>query len=143
MLEKIYNNKKLYALIVRSKYKKKKGISFFTDKNSTQQFGYMNHKRGHVILPHRHNKRYSKIEITTEVIIMLEGILRVDFYDNKEKYLFSKKIYTNDIIMLSNGGHGFKVLKDVKMIEVKQGPYSPVKDKVKFLNVDEKKINYK
>ena len=29
------------------------------------------------------------------------------------------------------------------MIEVKQGPYSPVKDKVKFLNVDEKKINYK
>ena len=37
MLEKIYNNKKLYALIVRSKYKKKKGISFFTDKNSTQQ----------------------------------------------------------------------------------------------------------
>ena len=60
MLEKIYNNKKLYALIVRSKYKKKKGISFFTDKNSTQQFGYMNHKRGHVILPHRHNKRYSK-----------------------------------------------------------------------------------
>lgn len=143
MLEKIYNNKKLYALIVRSKYKKKKGISFFTDKNSTQQFGYMNHKRGHVILPHRHNKRYSKIEITTEVIIMLEGILRVDFYDNKEKYLFSKKIYTNDIIMLSNGGHGFKVLKDVKMIEVKQGPYSLKLDKIKFNKIDEKKIKLK
>ena len=46
---------------------------------------------------------------------MLEGILRVDFYDDKEKYLIAKKIYTNDIIMLSNGGHGFKVLKDVKM----------------------------
>ena len=143
MLEKIYNNKKLYALIVRSKYKKKKVIIFFTDKNSTQQFGYMNHKRGHVILPHRHNKRYSKIEITTEVIIMLEGILRVDFYDNKEKYLFSKKIYTNDIIMLSNGGHGFKVLKDVKMIEVKQGPYSLKLDKIKFNKIDEKKIKLK
>ena len=96
-------------------------------------------QKGHIILPHKHNKRFSKIEITTEVIIILQGILRVDFYDNKEKYLFSKKLYSNDIIMLSNGGHGFKILKDVKMIEVKQGPYSPIKDKVKFLNVDEKK----
>ena len=143
MLEKIYNKKKLYALIVRSKYKKKKGISFFTDKNATQQFGYMNHKKNHIILPHRHNKRYSRIEITTEVIIMLEGILRVDFYDNKEKYLFSKKIYVNDIIMLSNGGHGFKVLKDVKMIEVKQGPYSLKLDKIKFDKINEKKIKFK
>ena len=69
---------------------------------------------------------------------MLQGIFRVDFYDNKEKYLFSKKLYSNDIIMLSNGGHGFKVLKDVKMIEVKQGPYSLLKDKIKFENIDEK-----
>ena len=143
MIEKIFNKKKLYALIVRGKYKKKRGINFFTDKSATQQCGYMNHKKGHVILPHKHNKRFSKIEITTEVIIILQGILRVDFYDNKEKYLFSKKLYSNDIIMLSNGGHGFKILKDVKMIEVKQGPYSPVKDKIKFLNVDEKKIHYK
>ena len=143
MIEKVFNKKTLYALIVRGKYKNKRGINFFTDKNATQQCGYMNHKKGHIILPHKHNKRFSKIEMTTEVIIIIKGILRVDFYDNKEKYLFSKKLYSDDIIMLSNGGHGFKVLKDVKMIEVKQGPYSPVKDKVKFLNVDEKKINYK
>ena len=140
MIERIYNQKKLYALIVRSKYKKKKGISFFTDKNATQQFGYMNHKKNHIILPHRHNKRHSKIDITTEVIIILDGILRVDFYNNKEKYLFSKKLYSNDLIMLSNGGHGFKVLKDVKMIEVKQGPYSLSKDKVKFEKANETKI---
>ena len=143
MIERIYHQKKLYALIVRSKYKKKKGISFFTDKNATQQFGYMKHKKNHIILPHRHNKRHSKIDITTEVIIILDGILRVDFYNNKEKYLFSKKLYSNDLIMLSNGGHGFKVLKDVKMIEVKQGPYSLSKDKVKFEKANETKIKIK
>ena len=124
IIEKIYNKKILYALIVRSNYKKKKGVSFFTDKDATQQFGYMNHKKNHIILPHRHNKRQSKILLTTEVIIIQKGILRVDFYDNKEKYLFSKKLYSNDIIMLSNGGHGFKVIKDTQMIEVKQGHYS-------------------
>lgn len=143
MIEKIFNKKALYALIVRSDYKKKKGVNFFTDQKATQQFGYMNHKKGHIIFPHRHNKRKSKIETTTEVIIILEGILRVDFYDNREKYLFSKKLYSNDIIMLSSGGHGFKVLKDVKMIEVKQGPYSALKDKIKFENIDEKKINFR
>lgn len=143
MIEKVYNQKKLYALIVRSSYKKKKGVSFFTDKNATQQFGYMNHKKNYIILPHRHNKRQSKILLTTEVIIILKGILRVDFYNNKEKYLFSKKLYENDLIMLSNGGHGFKVLKDTQMIEVKQGPYSLSMDKVKFEKVNENKIKIK
>ena len=143
MIEKIQNQKKLYALIVRSKYRKKKGINFFTDKNATQQFGYMNHKKDHIILPHRHNKRQSKILLTTEVIIILKGILRVDFYSDKEKYLFSKKLYSNDIIMLSSGGHGFKVLKDAQMIEVKQGPYSLSMDKVKFEKVNENKIKIK
>ncbi len=143
MIEKIFNKKLLYALIVRKSYKKKKGVSFFTDKKATQQFGYMSHKKNHVILPHSHNKRSSRIQTTTEVIIVLEGILRVDFYDNKEKYLFSKKIYADDLIMLSNGGHGFKILKDVKMIEVKQGPYSLSMDKVKFEKTDESKIKIK
>ncbi len=140
IIEKIQNQKKLYALIVRSRYRKKKGINFFTDRNATQQFGYMNHKKNHIILPHRHNKRQSKILLTTEVIIILKGMLRVDFYNDKEKYLFSKKLYSNDIIMLSSGGHGFKILKDTQMIEVKQGPYSLSMDKVKFEKVDENKI---
>ena len=52
----------------------------------------------------------------------------------------SKKLFKNDIIMFSNGGHGFKVIKDVKMIEVKQGPYSLSMDKVKFDKVGEEKL---
>ena len=94
-------------------------------------------------MPHKHNKRVTKILTTTEVIILSKGILRVDFYDNKKKYIFSKKVYAGDIIMLVNGGHGFKVLKDVEMIEVKQGPYSLAADKVKFDKTDEKKIKIK
>ena len=49
MIEKIINNKKLLALIVRGKYRNKKGITFFTPNNSTQQFGYMKHKKKHII----------------------------------------------------------------------------------------------
>ena len=143
MVEKIYNKKKLYALIVRAKFRKKKGINFFTPNETNQQFGYMKHNKGHLIKPHKHKKRTTKIFYTTEVIIVFKGSLRVDFYDQKEKYLFSKIINEKDIIMLVHGGHGFKVLKKIEMLEVKQGPYSIEKDKVKFNEIDEKKIKIK
>ena len=143
MIEKILHKKKLLALIVRGKYRNKKGIHFFTPNSATQQFGYMKHKKQHLIKPHLHQKRLTKILSTTEVILILKGMLRVDFYTPKKKYLFSKILKKNDIIMLVNGGHGFKVLKNIEMLEIKQGPYSISKDKVKFENIDEKKIKIK
>ena len=140
MIEKVLHKNKLFALIVRGKFRKKSGINFFTSKKATQQFGYMKHKKNHIIKPHNHNKRLTKILSTTEVILLLKGVLRVDIYENKKKYLFSKIIKEKDIIMLVHGGHGFKVLKNVEMIEVKQGPFSLSSDKTKFNKVDEKKI---
>ena len=143
MIEKIIYKRKLLAQIVRGKYRNKKGITFFTQPQSTQQFGYMRHKKNHIIQPHKHNKRLTKILNSTEVILILKGMLRVDFYTPKKKYLFSKILKKNDIIMLVHGGHGFKILKDVEMLEVKQGPYILAADKVKFNNIDEKKIKIK
>ena len=140
MIEKIIYKKKKLALIVRGKYRKKKGITFFTPNESTQQFGYMKHKKKHIIKPHVHKKRLTKIYYTTEVILILKGILRVDFYTQFKKYLFSKILKSKDLLMLISGGHGFKVLKDVEMIEIKQGPYSLIKDKIKFENVNDNKI---
>ena len=143
MIEKIKYKNKLFALIVSGNYRNKKGITFFTPNDATQQFGYMKHKKGYAIKPHKHNKRITRILSTTEVILILKGILRVDFYNVGKKYLFSKLLRTNDIIMLVHGGHGFKVLENVEMIEIKQGPYILSKDKIKFENIDEKKIRIK
>ena len=143
MVEKIFYKKKLLALIVRGTYRKRKGITFFTPNESTQQFGYMKHKKKYVIKPHLHKKRITKILYTTEVILLFKGILRVDFYNDVRNYLFSKILKQKDIIMLVHGGHGFKILKEVEMLEIKQGPYSLIKDKIKFENIDEKKIKIK
>jgi len=103
----------------------------------------MKHKKKHIIKPHLHKKRVTKILYTTEVILLLKGILRVDFYTSLRKYLFSKILKKKDIIMLVHGGHGFKVLRDVEMLEIKQGPYSLIKDKIKFENINENKIKVK
>ena len=92
----------------------------------------MKHSKNHKIKPHYHKKRLTKILITTEIILILKGLLRVDFYNDKQKYIFSKLLKKNQIILLMHGGHGFEVIKDVEMLEFKQGPFSLKKDKIKF-----------
>tara|TARA_B100000780_G_C21005977_1_gene402658 strand:+ start:131 stop:529 length:399 start_codon:yes stop_codon:yes gene_type:complete len=132
MIENITHNKKNLALIIKNTYLKKKGVNFFTNNKLSQQVAFMSHKKGHLIQPHIHKKRLKKIYDTCEVLIMLEGSLKVNFYNNSKKYLFSKIIKKNDIIILLTGGHGFEILNNCKFIEVKQGPYNPTKDKFKF-----------
>ena len=132
MIQKITHKNQVLALIIKNKYIKKKGINFFTNNKLSQQVAYMNHKKNHVIQPHIHKKRLKKIYNMSEVLIILEGSMRVDFYDNKKKYLFNRKLIKNDIIILLKFGHGFKIEKDCKFIEVKQGPFDPKRDKFKF-----------
>ena len=74
MIEKVFHKKKLFALIIRKKFRQKSGINFFTDKSDIQQFGYMKHKKNYFIMPHQHKKRVTKISMTTEVIILFKGI---------------------------------------------------------------------
>ena len=123
MIEKIKHKKNLYALIVRKQYRKKKGINFFTSKEDTQQFGYMKHKKNHVIMPHRHNKRLTKVLTTTEVILLFKGMLRVDFYNDKEKYPFfsikyCKGYYLSILDKLYAFDNFFKSLAKHNIIEI-------------------------
>ena len=37
-----------------------------------------------------------------------------------------------DVILLAKGGHGFEVLEELEMFEVKQGPYPGEVDKTRF-----------
>ncbi len=132
MIKHITHKNKLLAIIIKSTYLKKKGINFFTNPKLNQQVAYMNHPKNHLIKPHSHKKSLRKIKGTTEVLILLDGILKINFYDEKKKYLFSKIANKKDIIILLKGGHGFEVRKNCKMIEVKQGPYSKSEDKFKY-----------
>ena len=120
-----------------------RGVNFFSSNDLPQQFGYIYQKKNYIIPPHTHRKRSTKVFITSEVLIILKGILRIDFYDLKQKYLFSKIIKKGQIIFLLHGSHGFKVIKDLQMIEVKQGPFKKNMDKIKFLPISEDKIRIK
>ena len=132
MIKNITHKSKILAIIIKGNYLKKRGVNFFTNPKLNQQVAYMNHPKNHLIQPHTHKNSLRKIKGTTEVLIILDGILKINFFDNKKKFIFSKTAQKNDIIILLTGGHGFEIKKNCKMIEVKQGPYSKSEDKFKF-----------
>ncbi len=130
-VEKIEFDGNLLGIILRDEYKKE-GISFFTPNEFSQQLAFMKHKKGKIIDPHIHNLSSRKITQTQEVLIIKKGILKVDFYNNKKDFVCSRKLKKGDIVLLASGGHGFEVIEDIEMVEIKQGPYLGDMDKVRF-----------
>ena len=83
------------------------------------------------------------MSFTQEVLVIKSGKVRVDYYDNDKHYFESKILYQGDVVLLAGGGHGFEMLEDSEMIEVKQGPYSGDMDKKIFEPVEKNKLKIK
>jgi hypothetical protein len=131
MIEEIRDNGQLLAIIIRTKFDKP-GVSFVTPNDLSQQLAYMHHPAGKIIEPHIHNPVAREINHTQEVLFIKQGKLRVDFYTGAREYLHSRVLEAGDVILLATAGHGFVVLEEVQMFEVKQGPYAGDMDKTRF-----------
>lgn len=125
---------KLLAIIIKNDHTCN-GVDFITPGEFSQQLAYMHHPAGKVIDAHIHNVVYRNVVYTQEVLFIKKGKLRVDFYDDYKDYLESCILEAGDTILLTSGGHGFKVLEEVEMIEVKQGPYAGDQDKTRFAGI--------
>ena len=131
MIKEIFHNNQLLAIIISNKYTES-GIHFFTPDEFSQQLAFMKHPAGKVIQPHVHNSVQREVHYTKETLFIRKGKLRVDFYTDQQTYIESYILETGDVILLSEGGHGFEMLEETEMIEVKQGPYAGEKDKTRF-----------
>lgn len=131
-IEKIEHHGEMLALVVRAEFSKP-GISFFTPNELSQQLAYMQHPAGKIIDAHVHNPVTRTVEYTQETLFIRRGMLRVDFYDDNQTYLESRVLNAGDVILLIKGGHGFEVLEELEMFEVKQGPYAGDGDKTRFV----------
>ena len=142
MITEIRNEGQLLALIISRTFSKM-GIHFFTPDDFSQQLAYMRYPSGKIIEPHVHNPISREVHFTQEVLILKRGKLRVDFYDDSQNYLESRILEAGDVILLANGGHGFEVLEEIEMIEVKQGPYAGEADKTRFKGVPPNRLKVK
>jgi len=134
MIEQIQHAGEMLALIVRADFAKP-GISFFTPHELSQQLAYMQHPAGKIIDAHVHNPVARSVEYTQETLFIRRGRLRVDFFSESQIYLESRELRAGDVILLIKGGHGFEVLEDLEMFEVKQGPYAGDTDKTRFTGI--------
>jgi mannose-6-phosphate isomerase-like protein (cupin superfamily) len=132
MIETIKHNDQLFAIIISSRFSEP-GIHFFTENQLSQQLAYMKHPAGKLIDPHVHNPVPREVHYTQEVLFIKSGKVRVDFYSNEQEFIESRVLETGDTILLATGGHGFEMLEESEMIEVKQGPYAGEEDKTRFV----------
>jgi hypothetical protein len=131
MIIEIRHRDEILAIIVPHTFNEQ-GIHFLTPSSFSQQLAYMRHPTGKVIEAHVHNPVVRDTKNTLEVLLLKRGRLRVDFFTNEQTYLESRILEAGDVILLASGGHGFEVLEEIEMIEVKQGPYAGDRDKTRF-----------
>ena len=141
-IDHIYNQDKLLAILVPHSYQSS-GIEFFTSDELSQQMAYMHHPAGRKIEAHVHNPIKREFVYTNEALFVRKGRVRVDFYGDEREYLWSVIIQAGDVLLLVSSGHGFEILEDCEMIEIKQGPYAGDADKTRFAGIDEGAVKYR
>jgi len=131
MYKVVDNNQNLIA-IVNKEINLEKDKNFLTSEEMSMQFATFNLKKGEEIKRHIHNKQIRKIDTTAEVIIVLEGSMKIELFDEQQEFLEEVYLHKHESIILYNGGHGLYMEDDCYFIEVKQGPYDQENDKYHF-----------
>jgi len=139
-IEYIVSEKTPIAIIIGAGYAPAE-TTFITEPTATQQLGYIVYPKGHTITPHQHKPQLRQIVGTTEVILVKHGAVEAVLFDNQRKFIAKKLLNSGDIIILLNGGHGFEILEDAVLVEIKQGPYMPNDDK-EYFDHDISKCSY-
>jgi mannose-6-phosphate isomerase-like protein (cupin superfamily) len=130
-LTEVKQGDEIYAIVLRRDFRRP-GPNFFTPGEFSQQLGLLVHPKGRVVKRHRHKLVKREIFRTQEVLVLLDGRIRVELFDEEGGKLRTVILKPGDSILLARGGHRVTVLDDARIIEVKQGPYAGFDDKEFF-----------
>ena len=130
-VEHITWNGKALAYIIRAEIDPRE-TTFMTPGDFKQQVGFIVYPAGSEIPRHVHRPVERRLEETSEVLIVRKGRCEVDFYGDDRNLVAARNLRAGDILILVAGGHGFRILEDTVLIEVKQGPYTGVQERERF-----------
>jgi mannose-6-phosphate isomerase-like protein (cupin superfamily) len=106
--------------------------TFLTPSDLPQQLGFVVYPAGGEIKPHLHRPLERTIRGTSEVLVVKKGRCEVDIYTNSQERVATRELRDGDILLLIDGGHGFRLLEDTVFVEIKQGPYTGFDEKERF-----------
>jgi len=110
------------------------GIRFLTSSEEQFQVGSMQWRTGHTIPAHTHRVIPREINRTSEVLFVRKGLVRMSLYTDEGEWLTESLLQAGDVVTLFEGGHGFNIIEDADIVEIKQGPYLGEDEKYRFEN---------
>lgn len=106
--------------------------AFVTSEEANLQVGFVVYPTGGVVQRHSHRPIARHIVGTSEVLIVRQGRCIVELFDDERHPVTRRELRAGDVIVLTGGGHGFSMLEDTVLLEVKQGPYTGLDEKERF-----------
>jgi mannose-6-phosphate isomerase-like protein (cupin superfamily) len=97
--------------------------TFMTPPECNMQVGQVVYPAGGEIPRHAHLPVERHLVGSTEVLVVQQGRCVVDVYSEDRRLVATRELGLGDILISVGGGHGFRVLEDLVLLEVKQGPY--------------------
>jgi hypothetical protein len=130
-VEYIEWNGELLAYLIRAGAAAEK-TSFLTPPKASAQVGFVVHPAGSQIAPHIHLPFERRVIGTFEVLVVRQGRCEVDIYNPVREFVATRELREGDVMLIAEGGHGFRMLEDTILLEVKQGPYLGLGEKEQF-----------
>lgn len=125
-----WKNKPL-AYIVRATIPLER-TTFLTPPEFNMQVGFVVYKNGGEVVRHTHRLFERQITGTTEVLIVKTGRCEMDVFNDDRQLVATRELRVGDVLLLVGGGHGFRMLEDTVLLEIKQGPYTGLDEKERF-----------
>ena len=130
-IEHITWNDKPLAYIIRAEMNPEK-TTFLTPLDFNLQLGFVVYPANGEVARHVHWPLERNIVGTSEVLIIKKGRCEIDVYSDDRELVATRELRTGDIMLMISGGHGFRMLEDTILIEIKQGPYTGMDEKERF-----------
>jgi mannose-6-phosphate isomerase-like protein (cupin superfamily) len=130
-IETITWNDQTLTYIIRAEVAPEK-TTFVTPENLNFQVGFIVYPEQGEIVRHVHKRLERHIVGTSEVLVVRKGRCEVDIYNDERELVTTRELRTGDVMLMVGGGHGFRMLEDTILLEVKQGPYPGVDEKERF-----------
>jgi len=131
LVERICSGETCLAYVIRGSFLPER-TTFLTPPEYKQQVGYVVYPAGGEVPRHVHRALERHLVGTSEVVIVRQGCCEVDIYDNDRQLVATRELREGDVMLMVGGGHGFRMLDDTVLLEVKQGPYTGVDEKERF-----------
>ncbi|HUF46459.1 MAG TPA: hypothetical protein VMM93_01525 [Vicinamibacterales bacterium] len=130
-IEHVQSKGRTLAYVVRTWYAPER-TTFPTPSDLPLQLGFVVYAAGSEIARHVHTPIERHLRGTSEVLIVKNGRCWIDIYDDDRELVVSRELRTGDIMLMVGGGHGFRMIEDTTLVEVKQGPYTGLDEKERF-----------